>query len=115
MKVGLLIGATCPKALIHQDVKPGITYAVRTPLGWGVVRDLKTSSKANDDTTRKHFAFRSSTKEVIKVLERAFIDIQPKDKIIPREDKKFLRVLDERIEMVNGHVQLPLPFKTEDT
>ncbi|KAJ8039187.1 hypothetical protein HOLleu_16824 [Holothuria leucospilota] len=118
MEVGLLIGATCPRALIPQDVKPGMRngdpYAVRTPLGWGVVGDLKRGSDASDDTRKKHFAFRSSTKEVIKVLERDFIDVQTKDKMISREDKKFLRVMEEGMEMVNGHVQLPLPFKTDD-
>ena len=52
VKVGLLIGSNCTRAIVPREVIPGILdepYALRTGLGWGIVRRLSWCPDYNRD------------------------------------------------------------------
>ena len=82
VEIGLLIGANCPRAIKPGEVIPGAdddSYAVRTPLGWGIIGNSSAPNEIegiynnvvsrvveNGKTTRRcYFASRTVTKELI--------------------------------------------------
>ena len=52
IRVGLLIGSDCPRAIVPREVIPGgcnDPYALRTELGWGLVGKVESYSEDDDD------------------------------------------------------------------
>ena len=141
LKVGLLIGANCPTALQPIKVIPsqnGGPYAYLSPLGWCVVGPVSTqpqqSSKVSafkisvyqagsHEPTNLQFAPRNQMKEteIPKMLQRLYeVDqvksLSPDDEDdISQEDVKFLKIMKDCITRVDGHYQLPLPLRDENT
>ncbi|XP_071941043.1 uncharacterized protein [Antedon mediterranea] len=116
IEVGLIIGHNCSSALMPREVVQGNhdedPYAIKTLLGWGVVGVIK-ARKGEPTNNVKQFSFKTTTKEVIKVLERDFLDDRINGKMISVEDTKFLNAMQKGCRTENGHIQLPLPFKLE--
>jgi len=118
LKVGLLIGYNCRRALAPRQVitgEVGQPYAVKTDLGWSIVGTL-----APDDCTDvRGFCHRVSVKEmpvvtpsdVLKVLESDFSDLKYSDVCLSQSDLQFLQILESSIvQNKEGHIEMPLPF-----
>ncbi|XP_071963839.1 uncharacterized protein [Antedon mediterranea] len=116
IEVGLIIGHNCSSALMPREVVRGNhdedPYAIKTLLGWGVVGVVK-ARKGEPTNNVKQFSFKTTTKEVIKVLERDFLDDRINGKMISVEDTKFLNAMQKGCRTENGYIQLPLSFKLE--
>ena len=130
-KVGLIIGASCPKALephkiIRRQSEDG-PYAFLTKLGWCVVGPKGSTNSSsslschriattfsNSTFMNKNQIEESSIEEMMKQLyEIEHVNILPDhipDKV-SQEDIKFLNIMNKESKKVNGHYILPLPFK----
>ncbi len=142
MPIGLLIGANCPKALEPHEVIPSADngpYAIRSQLGWCVVGPLESEELASTAKTgnnsriasrktaidistnslsKHHFAVQkemedTSIKEMlVKIYESEFIESNSEKRSLSQEDHKFMSIMTENCQLVNGRYQLPLPFRS---
>ena len=138
MKIGLLIGANCARALEPAEVLPsqnGGPFAYKTFLGWCVVGPLAKTGKsrsiscngiavrdaATSKVSRHHFEFTHEVRDVSakKMLQEMcnadfvepIIGTSGNIEEISYEDKKFLKLMDENARKIGKHYQLPLPFR----
>ena len=143
VEIGLLIGYDCPRALLPRDVIPPEgegPFGLKTDLGWSVVGLISSSPTNEDDVGLSHrtltyevpfqppsepdrhvmVALSSKTREVFdaidirRIMESDFADSDSDKPCISRNDRRFLEILEtETIQMDDGHLQMPLPFKEE--
>ena len=113
-EVGLLIGTNCPTAglprqtIIGKDDEP---YAVKTDLGWSIVN-------GGVETGQTRICHKIKTKEgpeflphdILTVLQSDFHDTQ--DVNISQEDLQFLDIMESGITTEDGHIKMPLPFRS---
>ena len=114
--VGLLIGYNCSDAMAPRSVVTGGSnepYAIETDLGWSIVGGHSEVNAVSIATTH-----RISTEErvlnsqsILKRLEEDFQDFEPSYPM-SQDDQLFLRILNSKIELVDGHYSMPLPFRT---
>ena len=138
--IALLIGFNVPKALEPVNVIPSNTsrgpFAQKTVLGWGIVGTIDKIDKVDSfgvshhelsnglfqqDAHCKqqpHIVLRSTVKEVfpedvLRILQSDFNEsTSHTHEKISQEDRQFMSILEKGIHMVDGHYQMPLPFKT---
>ena len=118
-EVGLLIASDVPRALDPLDIKhsqDGGPYASRTRIGWAV----------NGPLGRRHHSSRSST-FVAKVdhrLQQMIEDFYNRDFTDPtvdsktemsQDERRFMQIAEQTVELRNGHYQISLPFKDRQT
>jgi hypothetical protein len=137
--IGLLIGTNCPKAIEPRDVlasKDGGPFAIRTFAGWTIVGPLKSSQGSSNVNCQRiavkevnsnkpfghHFAVKDNVKEILvtprslaKRFEQEFNESRNKDELgLSQEDRRFLEKVTDNTQHINGHYQVPLPFKEDD-
>ena len=138
VEVGLLIGANCPRAIKPREVIPCNDvdpYAIRTPLGWGIIGRVSSNSSGEETpvgvskimsrdvqdgcSTRKCcFSFRTRAKEIISPLQvNAMFEKDLNENIanaapLSHQDRMFTKKLQEGInQRPDGHYEIPLPLK----
>ena len=138
ISVGLLIGANCTKALEPIDVIPSKNngpYAVKTRLGWCIVGPVNGTrsrlgihcnqiavKQADTKDVGKHcFETKTSVEEndvrdmLTRLYSLEFIEAGPTERKLEasmsREDKKFMKILQDGTQLRNGQYQVPLPFR----
>ena len=140
-KIGVLIGANCSKALEPEKVissQNGGPYAFKTMLGWCIVGTVN-AYRDNKIECHRTAVYEADTKQVARhhfEIEKKFAETEIKEMInkmyesdftepklenksimgideLSIEDKKFLALLDKETKMVDGHYQVPLPFKED--
>ncbi|XP_042073472.1 uncharacterized protein LOC121813652 [Haplochromis burtoni] len=119
-EVSLLIGYTCPQALVPRQVllgKDNEPYAIQTDLGWSIVGN---SVPCNASETTRSLCHRITVKEMppctpadaIRALERDFKENEINEKMVSQDDLRFLEKLEQGITQTEkGHYEMPLPFK----
>ena len=133
-EISILIGNNCPKAIQPRGIVAGEDdelYAQRTILGWGVIgRVCKSRDKEGGEKgvcnrvaageINSRCAFSTKAKEIIdpgkilRMLETDFVDTSTKSKPYSVEDKRFLRILENRgKKRQDGHYEMPLPLKSD--
>ena len=116
MEIGLLLGYNCLAALLPKEVVTAgddDPYAVRTVLGWSVIRTIKPGASSHS-----HFAFRTQVKEVsptqIKdMYDHDYNELSNKGVPYSNEDVKFMKKMEVIRHQENGHYEIPLPFTSE--
>ena len=79
------------------------------------VKDASTNT-----TSRHHFAVESeiedaSVKEMLlKLYESEFSDLSSEKRTLSQEDNKFMSIMRNNVQLLNGHYELPLPFSVQD-
>ena len=139
LPIGLIIGANCPVALEPLELiasEGSGPYAFRTRLGWNVVGPIKPSEmqeelgchriaiiNENDDSLRYVSPVSQyedcTIKELLQQIYMADFTESGKagekqqftEKYLSQDDLHFMKIMKENVRMVNGHYQLPLPFK----
>ena len=138
MKIGLLIGANCARALESAEVLPsqdGGPFVYKTFLGWCVVGPLTKTGKsrsiscngiafqdaATSKVSHQHFGFTHEVQDVSakKMLQEMYnadfiepiIGTSGNIEEMSYEDQKFLKLTDENARKIGKHYQLPLPFR----
>jgi len=136
---GLIIGVNCPKALQPQLVIPSIhegPFAVRTTLGWCLSGPIMYNSQLESiSCNRVHVSeervrvYDAGLKEMmIQMYEIDFsqssssisnqsavcISLHQDSRAVSQEDRKFLSLIESEAKLVDGHYQLPLPFRQPD-
>ncbi|XP_064647481.1 uncharacterized protein LOC135500165 [Lineus longissimus] len=115
-KVQLLIGQDVPEALMPVDIRRGARgepYATKTALGWTLNDPIGVDRHATSNfiglTSHWVQADVNLQKQVEKLwkLENLTGDEQG----MSIEDKRVISLWDARADKVNGHYQLPIPFK----
>jgi len=126
--VGLLIGYNCPRALVPRDVIPPVgngPFAQRTDLGWGIVGLISGDGNATSDfhcsqhicsvKSGSRIVLRTTAKEVITPQEiLGFFGREEgysSKKGHSVEDAKFLKIMQDGMRKVDGHFEMPLPFR----
>ena len=144
IKVGLLIGSDCPKALEpHNTIssKNNGPFALKTRLGWcvsGPLDETNISSKTSKNlnrigrptTTTCCFQSRTEVKEIdltemMLCMYRHDFNEAPsrcestksteKQNSYSQEDKKFMTMMENECQFVDGQYVLPLPFRNSIT
>ena len=140
LRVGLLIGLNCSRAVKPLEVIPGKgddPYAKRIALGWGIIGATRSSREEDSEIeidiagnriviyeveatpNRKmcHLAFRTQVKEMIspsnvsKMFTLDFNERQADEKPLSDEDRSFLRIVREGIhQLLDDHYEIPLPL-----
>ena len=140
VRVGLLIGLNCSRAVKPLEVIPGKgddPYAKRIALGWGIIGATRSSREEDSEIeidiacnriviceveatpNRKmcHLAFRTQVKEMIspsnvsKMFTLDFNERQADGKPLSDEDRNFLRIVREGIhQLLEDHYEIPLPL-----
>ena len=117
-EVGLLIGYDTPQALIPRETIVGDNsepYGVKTDLGWSIVGCTSPRFDNLSRTIHRTSVRESpviSPREVLKVLEADFIDIDDEG-LVSQEDVQFVRMMEKEIRHKDdGHYEMPLPFKS---
>ena len=124
-RVTILVGINVPEAttpLESKIGKMGEPYAIRSPLGWLIYgvpgADIKNISA--------HFCNISSITHVQNscdqlenqlrtYMNQEFAESLSDSTLSPsKEDKKFIELMDSEVKVVNGHYQVPLPFRGDD-
>ncbi len=137
--IALLLGFNVPKVLEPIDVIPSSSsdgpFGQRTILGWGIVGIIgdseeedafgkshhilgqEVSPNVGQASCRSRIVLRSKVKEVIPdqvldILQADFHEsVSSSSDKVSQDDRRFLAVMQSEIHMVNGHYQMPLPFK----
>ena len=139
--IGLLIGVNCPKALQPCDFIPSVNdgpFAAKTSLGWCVFGPMQSNSICSDDVM-SCFRIRANEQRVrttetglhqmmLRMYEEDFneqasgklcsslpqsITSRSSEEVcLSHEDQQFLNIMRTETRFINGHYQLPLPFRT---
>ena len=123
--IGLLIGYNCPKALTPREVIPPIgdgPFAQRTDLGWGIIgligEDASIESEQAQHVcsqTGSRIVLRTTSKELVSPLDVLKFFAREEgcviDKALSQDDVKFMKIMQSGVTKVDGHYQMPLPFR----
>ena len=128
LEIGLLIGSNCPQALQPLKVlsaKGQDPFAALYRHGWTVNGPLRfkcSPGKNNISCHRVVLQEVDNIKEsvqpaaIVRMFERDFSEKDvgqvPDEKGPSIEDQQFLKEAAEKIQFVDGHYQLPLPFRS---
>ena len=117
-KVGILIGSNCPKLIEPLNVIPSKDegpYAFETRLGWCVVGPL--NSEAPSFSCHKVSVKDNGVENMLKRLYE--IESVPSVPVegdeVSQDDVKFLEIMNSKVEKVDGHYVIPLPFREKDS
>ena len=126
VEIGLLIGASCARAIKPREVIPGMDddpYAMRTALGWGLIGNLNLTYSSEESEhctcdliisqengvqaskTIGHFVLQTHVKEVLtpakigKLFDLDFNEAVRDDKGLSRLHRKFLNNLRSNIRL----------------
>ena len=132
-EVGILIGANCPRALEPLETIPSQgsgPYAFRSVLGWCVTGPIINKVPSTSEqrcnfvsiaNNNIRFVMQDEIKEqglgemMLKMFQQDFSENNEvgESENLSINDKKFLRIMDENVKLIDGHYQLPLPFKEQ--
>ena len=117
LEIGLLIGINCIRATKPREIITGsedAPYAVYTALGWGIVGD---TSVHDSNIDKSHFVFRTQVSEISPSQVANTFDVGFEEKAtdikMSSDDKRFLQKANDGIKHIDGHFELPLPFKDD--
>ncbi|XP_064646159.1 uncharacterized protein LOC135499344 [Lineus longissimus] len=112
--VKLLIGQDIPEALLPMEVRqgnPGEPYATKTALGWTLNGPMGQQSLGNVTTTCNFIA---ADHRLERQLERIWeLERSSDDDILALsvEDRRVVQTWTDSVSQVDGHYQLPIPFR----
>ena len=113
LDVGLLLGVNASAALVPKELIAGAEnepYAIRTPLGWGVIGWIRPPALLNSNQS-SHFAYKTfSSSEVKKMFELDFIESGQGDKV-SAEKRQFIDIAENGThQRPDDHFEMPLPL-----
>ncbi len=111
----LLIGQDHSEALIPLDVRSGDKgepFAVRTLFGWSINGPVDVSGPAGKRVV-SHFVCTSDIDHDIRRLYEIETDNYSDELSWSSEDKLVIGLWDDNVRMVNGHYELPVPWKPD--
>nr|CAB3263156.1 uncharacterized protein LOC104265735 [Phallusia mammillata] len=115
--VTLLIGANIPVAHRVKSVRPGddcCPDAVRTPLGWSL---LGQTFESQNPSARVHFASAVENAHAMFLSDEGdFLPTDGEDGDVlghpfSTEDRRTYRMMKDSVKFVDGHYELPLPWR----
>ncbi|XP_038066468.1 uncharacterized protein LOC119736528 [Patiria miniata] len=110
--VAILIGQDAPQALVPLEVRRGAEgepYAVRTCLGWTVNGPLASGSPA---AAVSNFVQGGLEAQVERFWKLDTADLSD-DRTMSLDDKKAVKTWNDSVNLVDGHYQLDIPFKSD--
>ena len=124
-RVTILVGINVPAAttpLESKIGKIGEPYALKTPLGWLMYGVPGTSDRATSVNFCKISCLTTVQKgddlleeQLKKYMNLEFTECLCSDYNMPsKEDKKFLQLMEENVQLRDGHYEAPLPFRNEN-
>ena len=139
LPLGMIIGANCPKVLEPQEVIPSANsgpYASRSLLGWRIIGPIGGYSESVkcfkvglkipsfDTATKKasehHFALAPPIKDnfitqnLNAMYQHDFPEENSEKRALSNEDAQFMQMMQDSVVKVDGHYQLPLPFRNSN-
>jgi len=116
-EVQVLIGQDNAEALIPLEVrrgKRGDPFATRTLFGWSISGPDAASGSVNK-RVHSHFVSALSMEDEVKQLWEIEGDAYTTEQAMSQDDRKVLDVWARDMKFVNGHFQLPIPWKEDAT
>ena len=125
-EVGLLIGSDVPEAFWVIDESRGNRgepYAVRSPLGWTLLGPTtKTEEEDSGSVNFIRLGSDPSTADPLLQQVKRFWEVDSglasstnSKKSMSIEDKRALSIMEESIELVDGHYYVALPWRQKNT
>ncbi|CAB4017958.1 Hypothetical predicted protein, partial [Paramuricea clavata] len=139
VKIGLLIGTNCPEAIEPKDFVTSMNggpYAVQTFAGWTIIGPLHMSSNgpatvncnrivakeiSSEVPMDHHFAVDQVVKEILtpeafnRMMELDFSERKVSNEHgLSQEDKLFLKKVEQGTKKIEGHYEIPLPFREDE-
>lgn len=117
--VELLIGLNVPRALEPVKVIPsedGEPYAVQTMLGWTVNGPLSGGADCEQPSvTANHISVVKLDELWKQQFQIDFPECSHDEQLGPsREDRQFMEMVENTVELVDGHYTIGLPLKNGD-
>jgi hypothetical protein len=121
-EVTVLIGANIPEVQVHEESRTGRIgepYAVRTILGWAILGPV--GLKENDEWGRTNVHFMKYREEHLEQQLQQLLDLDnvgignSGSKTMSQDDRQALKILDKTVCMVNGHYEVGMLWKSEET
>ncbi len=116
--IGLLIGTNASKLLEPWEIinsQGDGPYAVRTLLGWVVNGPLRGGDNRCTTVNVNRISLVNLHDLMIAQYNTEFNEKAYDEKReMSREDKQFMKIVDESAKIVDGHYSLKLPFKNQD-
>ena len=115
--VELLIGQDVPQVIVPEEVRKGQSgepYAVKTALGWTLNGPL-TQCAGKPEAIVNYTQVNSLDSQLKKFWEIENAEDAYSDcKGWSVNDQRVVSTWDETVQMINGHYELPIPFKAKD-
>ena len=117
-EVTILIGSDVPEAhwvLEQRRGRKGQPYAVRTPLGWTLIGPIGTTESDKFHVNFLHQDDEALHQQVEKMFKSDFNEpmLDSQTSMSP-EDRKALIQMEDSVELIEGHYQLSLPWKSKE-
>ena len=121
-EVTVLIGANIPEVQVHEESRTGRIgepYAVRTILGWAILGPV--GLKENDGCGRTNVHFMKYREEHLEQQLQQLLDLDNTgigdsgSKAMSQNDRQALTILNKTVRMVNGHYEVGMLWKSEET
>ena len=122
-EIDLLIGVNAPKLMEPWRIinsQGNGPFAIKTLLGWVVNGLLHNEDACINQQGQKHVhSHRTSVEKLSELLIQQYNHDFPEKgfeekKQMSVEDCRYMHIMDSSAKIVNGHYQLPLPFKKDD-
>ena len=131
IKVGLLIGNDCPRAIRPRDIMHAVEKTnptLRDPFWDGVSLGLFACLQTRKSSARRHVSRTTtlalpmpigqrkfSPERVLNVLEKDIIEMKQKGKPYSIDEMKFMSMLEKGVrKREDGHYEMPLPLKSKE-
>jgi hypothetical protein len=114
-EVMILIGADVPKAhwvLEQRRGGPEDPYAVKGPLGWVILGPVSLQRHAMPSINVNHITEKDEIHERLeRMFNFEFVEASCTRKAMSEDDKKALRHMTAAMRLIDGHYEIPLPWK----
>ena len=117
-EVQILIGQDNADALLPLEVRrgrPGEPFAVRTPLGWSLNGPVTTTRQIKQRVVNHFVSTSCQVEDEVNRLWSIENDVRGDKVGLSVEDKQVHDLWNREVNLIDGHYQLPIPFKESAT
>ena len=121
-QVEILLGANVIEGILQREVRigePGQPVAIKTHFGWALTGTISSLVPASEHHVMHVHRSRSDDLDLTNLVQKwwdteLFGTTHSYAKPVSHEDRRTQKILEESVELVDGHVEAPLLWKDDD-